>query len=66
VAARFPLTQRYLEVTVVKKLTSAIISLVMLLFVIVAQAVYVAAFGGAGEAVGYLETAIEKLYGSSR
>ncbi len=49
-----------------KKLSSAIISLVMLLFVIIAQAVYVAAFGGAGEAVGYLETAIEKLYGSSR
>ena len=49
-----------------KKLSSAIISLVMLLLVIVAQAVYVAAFGTAGEAVGYVGSAIAELYGSAR
>jgi hypothetical protein len=66
VAARFPLTLRKLEVNGREKAIVRIISLVMLLLVIIAQAVYVAAFGGAGEAVGYVETEIEKLYGSSR
>jgi len=66
VAARFPLTLRKSEVADVKKLSSAIISLVMLLFLLVAQVVYVAAFGGTGEIVGYLETAIVHLYDNSR
>ena len=55
-----------LEVRRVKKRSSAIISLLMFLVTVVAQAVFLTSFGPAGEVVGYLETAIVQLYGSGR
>ena len=49
-----------------KKRSSAIFSLVMFVLAIVAQAVFIAYFGDAGEVYGYIETAIVQIYGSGR
>lgn len=49
-----------------RKRSSAIISLAMFVVAIVAQAVFIAYFGRAGEVYGYLETAIVQIYGSGR
>ena len=49
-----------------KKRSSAIISLVMFVTAVVAQAVFLAYFGKAWEVFGYLETAIVQIYGSGR
>jgi hypothetical protein len=54
------------EVTGMQKRSSAIISLVIFVAAIVAQAAFIAYLGRAGEVYGYLETAIVQIYRDGR
>ena len=49
-----------------QKRSSAIISLVIFVAAIVAQAAFIAYLGRAGEVYGYLETAIVQIYRDAR